>query len=80
MKVQQINVHLSLSYESIIFHHYYLPICLYSLEVTYFVNDPSIFYLFGLIAFISLILYLVQFVVYTKEYLTRVKKNSNCMY
>lgn len=44
---------------------------LYSLAVTYFVNDPSISYLLGVIAFISLILYLVQFAVYTKEYVTK---------
>jgi hypothetical protein len=49
---------------------------LYSLAVTYFVNDPSISYLLGLIAFISLILYLVQFVVYTKEYVTKSFKSS----
>lgn len=49
---------------------------LYSLAVTYFVNDPSISYLLGLIAFISLILYLVQFVVYTKEYVTKSFKSN----
>lgn len=50
---------------------------LYSLAVTYFVNDPSISYLLGLIAFISLILYLVQFTVSTKEYLTKSFKFNN---
>ena len=49
---------------------------LYSLAVTYFVNDPSISYLLGLIAFISLILYLVQFAVYTKEYVARSFKSN----
>ena len=49
---------------------------LYSLAVTYFVNDPLISYLLGLIAFINLILYLVQFVVYTKEYVTKSFKSD----
>ena len=49
---------------------------LYSLAVTYFVNNPSISYLLGLIAFIGLILYLVQFVVYTKEYVGKSFKSS----
>ena len=49
---------------------------LYSLAVTYFVNDPLISNLLGLIAFISLILYFVQFVVYTKEYVTKSFKSS----
>ena len=49
---------------------------LYSLAVTYFVNDPLISNLLGLIAFISLILYLVQFVVYTKEYITKSFKSN----
>jgi hypothetical protein len=53
---------------------------LYSLAVTYFVNDPSIFYLLGLIAFISLILYLVQFVVYTKEYVTKSFKSNKSIF
>ena len=44
---------------------------LYSLAVTYFVNDPLISNLLGLIAFISLILYFVQFVIYTKEYVRK---------
>lgn len=47
---------------------------LYSLAVTYFVEEQFISYLLGLIAFINLILYLVQFVVYTNEY---VKKSFN---
>ena len=51
---------------------------LYSLAVTYFVNNPSISYLLGLIAFISLILYLVQLTVYTKEYVAKsFKSNKN---
>jgi len=44
---------------------------LYSLAVTYFVEEPFISYLLGLIAFINLILYLVQFVVYTNEYVRK---------
>lgn len=44
---------------------------LYSLAVTYFVEEPFISYLLGLIAFINLILYLVQFVVYTNEYVKK---------
>jgi len=44
---------------------------LYTLAVTYFVDDPFISNLLGLIAFINIILYLVQFVVYTKEYVTK---------
>lgn len=53
---------------------------LYSLAVTYFVNDPSISNLLGLIAFINLILYLVQFVVYTNEYVTKsFKFNKNIL-
>jgi len=47
---------------------------LYSLAVTYFVEEPFISYLLGLIAFINLILYLIQFVVYTNEY---VRKSFN---
>jgi len=43
----------------------------YSLGVTYFIDNPSISYSLGLIAFIGLILYWVQFVVYTKEYVTK---------
>jgi hypothetical protein len=49
---------------------------LYSLAVTYFVNDLLISNLLGLIAFINLILYLVQFVVYTKEYVTKSFKSD----
>jgi hypothetical protein len=60
------------------YHFSLLIICLfvYSLAVTYFVNNPLISYLLGLIAFISLILYLVQFVVYTKEYVTKSFKSN----
>ena len=53
---------------------------LYSLAVTYFVNDPAISYLFGLIAFINLILYLVQFAVYTKEYVTKSFKSNKSIF
>lgn len=46
----------------------------YILAVTYFVEDPQISYLLGLIAFISFILYGIQFVVYTNSY---IKKSFN---
>jgi hypothetical protein len=49
---------------------------LYSLAVTYFVEEPLISYLLGLIAFINLILYFVQFVVYTNEYVKKVFKSN----
>lgn len=49
---------------------------LYSLAVTYFVEEPFISYLLGLIAFINLILYLVQFVVYTNEYVKKSFKSN----
>merc|ERR1712113_761356 len=53
---------------------------LYSLAVTYFVNDSSISNLLGLVAFINLILYLVQFVVYTKEYTTKSFKSNKSIF
>ena len=53
---------------------------LYSLAVTYFVNNPLISYLLGLIAFIGLILYLVQFVVYTKEYAAKSFKSNKSIF
>jgi hypothetical protein len=43
----------------------------YFLAVSYFVEEPFISYLLGLIAFINLILYLVQFVVYTNDYVRK---------
>lgn len=49
----------------------------YSLGVTYFVEDYMISYLLGLISFLSIILYLVQFVVYTKEYVRKSFKSGN---
>jgi hypothetical protein len=50
----------------------------YSLAVTYFVEEPLISDLLGLLAFINLILYLVQFVVYTNEYVKKsFKSNKN---
>jgi hypothetical protein len=49
---------------------------LYSLAVTYFVEDPLISYLLGLIAFIMLTLYLVQFVIYTNEYVKKSFKSN----
>ena len=48
----------------------------YSLAVTYFVMDPLISYLLGLIAFINLILYFVQFVVYTNHYVAKSFKSN----
>ena len=53
---------------------------LYSLAVTYFANDLSISYLLGLIGFISLTLYLVQFAVYTKEYVTKSFKSNKSIF
>jgi hypothetical protein len=49
---------------------------LYSLAVTYFVEEPLISYLLGLLAFINLIFYLVQFVVYTNEYVKKSFKSN----
>ena len=58
-------------------YHYSLLLSaylLYSLAVIYFFEDPLIFYLLGLIAFINLILYMVQFVVHTNKYITKLFK------
>ena len=48
----------------------------YSLAVTYFVEEPLISDLLGLLAFINLIFYLVQFVVYTNEYVKKSFKSN----
>jgi len=47
----------------------------FSLATTYFVENFMLSYVLGIIAFISVILYLVQFVVYTKNYLQQQNKN-----
>ncbi len=44
---------------------------LYSLAVTYFVEEALISYILGQIAFIAIVLYLVQFVVHTNEYVKK---------
>ena len=60
-------------------YHYFLLLMVYlfySLAVTYFVTNSLISYLLGLISFFILVLYLVQFVVYTKAYVSRSFKPS----
>jgi len=47
----------------------------FSLATTYFVENFIISYVFGIVTFISVILYLVQFIVYTKNYVQRQTKN-----
>ena len=47
----------------------------FGLSTTYFVENFMVSYVLGIVTFIALILYLVQFVVYTKNYLQRQTKN-----
>ena len=59
--------------------HYSLLFSVYLLHflaVTYFIEHPLISCLLGLMAFINLTLYLVQFVVYTNEYITKSSKSN----
>merc|ERR1711933_59436 len=57
---------------------YLLVVCLGN--CLFFVENQSISYLLSLIAFINLILYLTQFVVYTKECVTKsFKSNENIL-
>ena len=77
---RQMNFLLSLIYENIAFRYYYLPTCCMPWQLPFFVENQSISYLLGLIAFINLILYLTQFVVYTKECVTKsFKSNENIL-
>jgi len=55
-------------------YHFQLFILAYlsfGLAITYFVENFMVSYVFGVVTFIAVILYLVQFVVYTKNYLQR---------
>jgi hypothetical protein len=47
----------------------------FSLATTYFVENFMVSYVLGIVAFVSVVLYLIQFVVYMQQYLKRAPKS-----